>query len=129
MANRAFRLAAVLVSAVTLLTAAASQTTNPVCTVGSVTNTPNGCPTVANGGNWSSNIPAANCFHATVSCTLNIAKAAQDIGITFGYAQPSGKANGLIVFLSPEGGDPGFRSRYLLPHSAPTVLFRYQVFR
>ena len=50
---------------------------------------------------WSSNIPAANCLHATVSCAINIAVAAQDIGITFGYAQPSGTTNhGLIVFFS-----------------------------
>jgi hypothetical protein len=105
MTNKALRLAVFLLVLGTLSVGAVCQNI-PSCSVssGPTVCTPSTCSCSGNG--FASTIPAANCYHLTISCT-NVPNGGtiNDLGITFGFqTPPSGTIKGTIVFLSPMGG-------------------------
>ncbi len=94
--NKVLRLSVVLALALSATLAATAQG-GPVCSVNNDTVTPN-----CSGSTWLTGL--TSCQHKTISCPTVNGVSLVDIGITFGYKNPTATPNGTIVFFSEGGG-------------------------
>ncbi|HVI06848.1 MAG TPA: hypothetical protein VND65_00995 [Candidatus Binatia bacterium] len=87
-----------LLTCCAVLSVAAFAQNGPTCTV-TVDNTQANCSATE----WLPNLTA--CEHAKVQCGTFSGVTIADIGITFGYKNPSGTSSGTVLFFSDGGGE------------------------